>query len=143
MLKNITRLGFRLAESQEQDDVEMNDDSQQQPPQPPPPAREMQCNSQQLEVLQDTYEKLVSIGGPDSKAALEIKRALEHQSNRLTPVAMAKNSLTLTQELHAWEKSKATLIIQHQHLKDAAQKEMDTLRSILDAKEKELQQMEQ
>eukprot|EP00973_Karenia_brevis_P056530 7863550-Karenia_brevis.AAC.1 len=56
---------------------------------------------------------------------------------------MAKNSLTLTQEWHAWEKSKATLIIQHQHLKDATLKEMDMLRGILDAKEKELEKMEQ
>eukprot|EP00973_Karenia_brevis_P079009 10964270-Karenia_brevis.AAC.1 len=85
----------------------------------------MQGNTQQMEVLQETYLKLVEIGGPDSKAALEIKRTMEHHSNRLTPVAIAKNSLSLTQELHAWEKSKATLIIQHQHLKEARQKELD------------------
>eukprot|EP00973_Karenia_brevis_P062451 8684450-Karenia_brevis.AAC.1 len=63
----------------------MQEDSQQQPSPPPPPAKEMQGNTQQMEVLQETYLKLVEIGGPDSKAALEIKRTMEHHSNRLTP----------------------------------------------------------
>eukprot|EP00973_Karenia_brevis_P023739 3271976-Karenia_brevis.AAC.1 len=67
---------------------------------------------------------------------------MEHHSNRFTPVAIAKNSLSLSQELHAWEKSKASLIVQFQHLKEARQKEVEMLRGILEAKEKELQQMD-
>eukprot|EP00973_Karenia_brevis_P032628 4505027-Karenia_brevis.AAC.1 len=66
-------MGFRLADTADQEDVDMKVDSQQQhtPSPPPPPAQEMQDNTQQMQILQETYLKLVEIGGPDSKAALE------------------------------------------------------------------------
>eukprot|EP00973_Karenia_brevis_P046674 6475149-Karenia_brevis.AAC.1 len=144
MLKNITQMGFKLAGTADQEDVEMKADTEQQhtPSPPPPPAQEMQDNTQQMQILQETYQKLVQVGGPDSKAALEVKRAVDHHSTRITPVAYAKNSLSITQQIHAWEKSKATLFVQHQQSKEAKQKEIDMLKDILDAKEKELEQAE-
>eukprot|EP00973_Karenia_brevis_P048066 6669858-Karenia_brevis.AAC.1 len=68
---------------------------------------------------------------------------MEKHSTRLTPVAMAKNSKTLWEETHAWEKAKADKAVQHQNMKESKQKEVDMLKSILEAKEQELVQMEQ
>eukprot|EP00973_Karenia_brevis_P017487 2399298-Karenia_brevis.AAC.1 len=63
---------------------------------------------------------------------------MEKHSTRLTPVAMAKNSKTLWEETHAWEKAKADKAVQHQDMKESKQKEVDMLKSILEAKEQEL-----
>eukprot|EP00973_Karenia_brevis_P077550 10774897-Karenia_brevis.AAC.1 len=68
---------------------------------------------------------------------------MEQHSNRLTPVAMAKNSKTLWEEMHSWEKAKAAKTLQHQNLKESKQKEVDMLKNILEAKEQEILQMEQ
>eukprot|EP00973_Karenia_brevis_P004784 657890-Karenia_brevis.AAC.1 len=56
---------------------------------------------------------------------------------------MAKDSKTLWEETHAWEKAKADKAVHHQKLKESKQKEVDMLKSILESKEQELLQMEQ
>eukprot|EP00973_Karenia_brevis_P081074 11243600-Karenia_brevis.AAC.1 len=56
---------------------------------------------------------------------------------------MGKNTKTLWEATHAWEKSKADKALQHQNMKESKQKEVDMLKSILEAKEQELVQMEQ
>eukprot|EP00973_Karenia_brevis_P050454 7003024-Karenia_brevis.AAC.1 len=119
------------------------DTPQQQPPPVSPPAQALQNTTEELKVLQKTYADLVQLSGEDSAAATHMKKMLESHSNKLTPVAVAKNHKSLLDQLVAWEKSKSEKERQHQSISESKKAELDTLRSIVDAKEKELISLEQ
>eukprot|EP00973_Karenia_brevis_P075558 10496224-Karenia_brevis.AAC.1 len=68
---------------------------------------------------------------------------LEAHSNKLTPVAVAKNHKSLLDQLVAWERSKQDKEKQHQKITESKKAELDTLKSIVDAKEKEIISLEQ
>eukprot|EP00973_Karenia_brevis_P084859 11774655-Karenia_brevis.AAC.1 len=99
MWKQLALTGFQL-KTQQSGTQEMDVDTpQQQPPPVSPPAQALQNTTEELKVLQKTYADLVQLSGEDSAAATHMKKMLESHSNKLTPVAVAKNHKSLLDQL--------------------------------------------
>eukprot|EP00973_Karenia_brevis_P048201 6689559-Karenia_brevis.AAC.1 len=98
----------------------------------------MQTTTEELKVLQASYAQIVQLSGESSPAALNLKKLLESHSNKLTPCAVAMNHKSLWAQQVEWEQSKNAKIKRHRQLMEAKNAELETLKTILEGKEKEI-----
>eukprot|EP00973_Karenia_brevis_P083387 11566088-Karenia_brevis.AAC.1 len=67
---------------------------------------------------------------------------MEQLSYKVTPIAIVKDSRKLMDQIMQWEKAKEAKIKHHQMLLDNKKKELDVLKNMTEALEKEIVQME-
>eukprot|EP00973_Karenia_brevis_P068070 9469803-Karenia_brevis.AAC.1 len=63
---------------------------------------------------------------------------MEQLSHKVTPIAIVKDSRKLMDQIMQWEKAKEAKIKHHQMLLDNKKKELDVLKSMTEALEKEI-----
>eukprot|EP00973_Karenia_brevis_P070492 9799199-Karenia_brevis.AAC.1 len=67
---------------------------------------------------------------------------MEQLSHKVTPIAIVKDSRKLMDQIMQWERAKEGKIKHHQMVLENKKKELDVLRSMADAQEKDIIQME-